>query len=45
MNLPQSPALPGGLCDVPYGSIERELGDLTVADPLPTGGKKVKKGK
>lgn len=27
----------------PYGSIERELGDLTVSDPLPTGGKKIKK--
>ena len=29
----------------PYGSIERELGELTVADPLPTSGKKVKKAK
>jgi hypothetical protein len=29
----------------PYGSIERELGELTVSDPLPTGGKKIKKAK
>ena len=29
----------------PYASIERELGDLTVADPLVSGGKKVKKVK
>jgi len=29
----------------PFGSIDREIGPLTVADPLPTGGKKVKKVK
>jgi len=27
----------------PFGSIERELGELTVSDPLLTGGKKIKK--
>jgi hypothetical protein len=29
----------------PFGSIQREIGPLTVSDPLPTGGKKVKKPK
>jgi hypothetical protein len=29
----------------PFGSVDREIGPLTVADPLPTGGKKVKKPK
>jgi len=29
----------------PFGSIERELGELTVSDPLATGGKKTKKVK
>ena len=29
----------------PFGSIEREMGELTTTDPLVTGGKKVKKAK
>ncbi|HEV8599363.1 MAG TPA: hypothetical protein VGQ69_08400 [Gemmatimonadales bacterium] len=29
----------------PFGSIQKEIGPLTVSDPLPTGGKKVKKVK
>jgi hypothetical protein len=29
----------------PFGSVERELGELTTTDPLTTGGKKVKKPK
>jgi len=29
----------------PFGSIQREIGPITVSDPLPTGGKKVKKPK
>jgi len=29
----------------PFASIQREIGPLTVSDPLPTGGKKIKKVK